>query len=213
MVSDVLYLIETMRKVLALITGIPLFLWATQLPDLAESLPSPGDSRPIAEVEMQSFSNIWKTDPPLLSPIIEQSFEVNLQGYGVVYFLSFVDKSLSENSPSLSHWIVDGGRVRRELPSSEAIAPEGSVFVSLDAVVFGELNFDGFTDVYTIATYATQNESTEATSFPVVVLYEQNPEDLSFQILEVESLELTARRLSTVAEVEEILRREMLFLP
>ncbi len=64
--------------------------------------------------------------------------------------------------------------------------------LSLDAVVFTELNFDGLTDIYTIASYITGIGPTGAIPFPIVTLYEQQ-DDGSFVILEEPSVEISAR--------------------
>ncbi|MEN9230596.1 MAG: hypothetical protein Q6L68_06795 [Thermostichus sp. DG02_5_bins_236] len=169
-------------------------------------------SRPITETELESLSNLWKTEPPVLDPILKQSFAVHLAGYGNVYFLSFFDQDLLDQPLTITHWLVDSGQVRQELPFSEQLIPKTYTPLSLDAVVFTELNFDGLGDIYTISSYITGIGSTGAIPFPVITLYEQQEEG-SFVILEEESLELTARGVSTAAEVERILREELLFLP
>ncbi|MFQ3613169.1 MAG: hypothetical protein SNJ68_05555 [Cyanobacteriota bacterium] len=169
-------------------------------------------SRPVTQAELESISNLWETEPLVLDPVLDQSFAVHLAGYGNVYFLSFFDQSFPDRPLALTHWLVDSGRVRRELPLSEELTPKTYRPFSLDAVVFTELNFDGLEDIYTITSYITGIGPTGAIPFPVITLYEQQEEG-SFVILEEISLELTARGVSTVAEVEHILREELLFLP
>ncbi|MDX2270828.1 MAG: hypothetical protein NW237_02625 [Cyanobacteriota bacterium] len=188
-----------------LLVGIPLS--ASAQPSL-----EPSSSRQMTEAEWQTITSLWKTDPPLLEPILEQSFAVNLQGYGSIFFLSLFDSSSPGQPQTLTHWLVDGGRVRWELPMSEELTPLSYTPFSLDAVVFTELDFDGLTDIYTIASYITGIGATGAIPFPVVTLYQQQ-EDGSFLILQEVSLALTERGVATVAEAEEILRKEMLFLP
>jgi hypothetical protein len=216
--AGLFYLVKTVQKVLALTVGILIFFKIVASATLAQSDSLAESKRRLTEIEIESLSRLWQTDPRLLTPILEQSFEVNLRGYGNIYFLSFMEDNSSEMPQFLSHWIVDKEGVHKELPTPKTMRGKNGSFISLDAVVFGELDFDGFTDIYTIASYAilsseTQADSSEVATFPVVTLYVQNPEDQSFQILEDESIALTERGVSTVGEVEEILRGEMLFLP
>ncbi|MEN9204141.1 MAG: hypothetical protein Q6K80_10910 [Thermostichus sp. DG_1_6_bins_120] len=166
-------------------------------------------SRPITAAELESISNLWKTEPPILRPILDQSFSVYLSRYGNVYFLSFFDQSLPDRPPVLTHWLVGSGRVLKELPFSEKLIPKSYFPFSLDAVVFTDLYFDGLEDIYTIASYITGVGPTGAIPFPVITVYGQR-EDGSFVIWENVSLELTTSGASTAAEVEKLLPQ---FLP
>jgi hypothetical protein len=199
-------------KILPLSVLILAFLGSFSQVGFAQPTLTISTSRPITEAELESISDLWKTEPPVLDPILDQSFAVHLAGYGNVYFLTFFDQNSPDRSSSLTHWLVDSGRVRGELPLSEELTPQAYRPFSLDAVVFTELNFDGLDDIYTIASYITGIGPTGSIPFPVITLYEQQEEG-SFVILEEVSLQLTARGVSTVAEVEHILREELLFLP
>ncbi|NJL98111.1 MAG: hypothetical protein HC924_04450 [Synechococcaceae cyanobacterium SM2_3_2] len=176
----------------------------------------PFTSRLMTEAELESISNVWRGDLPIpeitLDPILDQSFAVNLAGYGSIYFLSLLDNAPPDRKSAFSHWLIEADRVRWELPISDEVTPTTYIPHSLDAVVFTELNFDGLGDIYTIASYVTGVGQTGAIPFPVVTLYVQQ-EDGSFVILEAESLEISSFGLTTVAEVEDVLRGEMNFLP
>ncbi len=191
-----------------------ILLGSLVLPGSAQPILDPGVSRPMTETELESIAPLWRLDPPIpemgLDPILEHSFAVHLAGFGNVYFLSALDQNPQELV--YSHILIEGHKVRWELPQSEQVTPSSYRPYSLDAVVFTELNFDGLTDIYTIASYVTGMGQMGAIPFPVTTLYEQQ-EDGTFVILEAESIEISSRGVSTVAEVEKILRDELYFLP
>lgn len=182
----------------------------------AQPILEAGVSRPMTEAELESIAHLWRLDPPIpgmgLDPILDHSFAVHLTGYGDIYFLSALDQNPPDRDLAYSHILIAGNKVRWELPQSDQLTPSSYRPHSLDAVVFTEFNFDGLGDIYTIASYVTGIGQTGAIPFPVITLYEQQ-EDGTFKILEAESLEISLRGISTVAEVEEILRAELNFLP
>lgn len=84
--------------------------------------------------------------------IAEQTFEVELSEYeGKVWFVPFAP---SEENPDFSIQIIQDGEVLWNTQYTQALdAAEGKAFTSLDAVYFGDLNYDDCTDILLIETF------------------------------------------------------------
>lgn len=83
--------------------------------------------------------------------IAEQCFEVELNGCeGTVYFVPFAP---SKNQPEFRMQIMRDGEILSDITPYVSKKAGGKKFSSLDAVSFWDVNFDGFTDIVTIATY------------------------------------------------------------
>ena len=83
--------------------------------------------------------------------IAEQVFSVSLSEYdGDVWFVPFAP---SAERPEFWMQIVQDGGVLTEIAGYVPARLSGETFVSLDAVSFYDLNFDGFTDIVLIETY------------------------------------------------------------
>lgn len=83
--------------------------------------------------------------------IAEQTFEVELSEYdGKVWFVPFAP---SVENPEFSMQIIQNGEVLRDIRSFPIDTVGNRSFTSLDAVYFGDLNYDGCTDILLIETY------------------------------------------------------------
>lgn len=83
--------------------------------------------------------------------IAEQCFEVELnRGGGTVYFVPYAPSALH---PEFRMEMVRDGEVLCHITPYVPAKATWKTFKSLDAVSFWDVNFDGFTDVVTIATY------------------------------------------------------------
>lgn len=83
--------------------------------------------------------------------IAERTYEVELSEYdGKVWFVPFAP---SKENPEFSMQIIQNGEVLRNIRSFPIDTVGGRSFTSLDAVYFGDLNYDGCTDILLIETY------------------------------------------------------------
>lgn len=83
--------------------------------------------------------------------IAEQCFEVELNGCeGTVWFVPFAP---SKNQSEFRMQVMRDGEVLAGITPYVPAKASGKKFQSLDAVSFWDVNFDGFTDIVTIATY------------------------------------------------------------
>lgn len=83
--------------------------------------------------------------------IAEQTFEVELSEYdGKVWFVPFAP---SVENPEFSMQIIQNGEVLRDIRSFPIDTVGNRSFTSLDAVYFGDLNYDDCTDILLIVTY------------------------------------------------------------
>ncbi len=111
--------------------------------------------------------------------IAEQTFEASLSAYeGKVYFVPFAP---GEGQQDFGMKIIQDGKVLKEIFGYVPKGLEGKGFVSLDAVSFFDVNYDGITDIVLIETYGD-------TSFAAV--YYGN-EDGSYFLEEILSENLT----------------------
>lgn len=83
--------------------------------------------------------------------IAEQCFEVELNGCeGTVYFVPFAP---SADQPEFRMQVMRDGEILAGITPYVPAKASGKKFQSLDAVSFWDVNFDGFSDIVTIATY------------------------------------------------------------
>ena len=83
--------------------------------------------------------------------ISSQTFEVELSEYdGKVYFVPFAP---SEEKPDFYMQMIQDGKVLTEIRAYVPEALETEEFVSLDAVSFYDVNYDGNTDIVLVETY------------------------------------------------------------
>lgn len=132
--------------------------------------------------------------------IIDQSFWLGLRDLGEVAFVA------TEFQNSLEfHVMQANGEVMHTLPANTHA--ESWIFSELQAVSFQEIDFDGSEpDVIVIAEYISGNRT-----FPVTTVYFNQGRRFTTDP-ELNQL-LTDRGVSTIAEAEDILRGELLFLP
>ncbi|MDJ1168718.1 hypothetical protein PMG71_04695 [Roseofilum sp. BLCC_M154] len=132
--------------------------------------------------------------------IIDQSFWLGLREVGEVAFVA------TEFQNSLEfHVMQTNGEVMHTLPPNSHT--ESWIFSDLKAVSFQEIDFDGSEpDVIVIAEYISGNRT-----FPVTTVYFNQGSRFTTDP-ELNQL-LTDRGVSTIAEAEDILRGELLFLP
>lgn len=96
--------------------------------------------------------------------ISAQTFEVELSEYeGKVWFVPYAP---SPDNPELRIQIWQDGEVLEKLYPYVPEALEGEVFVSLDAVSFWDVNYDGNTDIVLLETYGD-------TTFAAVYCYDR----------------------------------------
>lgn len=101
--------------------------------------------------------------------IAEQCFEVALNRCeGTVYFVPYAP---SEAKPEFRMQIVRGGEVLCSIKPYVPTKAGAKKFKSLDAVSFWDVNFDGFTDIVTIATY--KDTQTVAVYYGDMFVYEK----------------------------------------
>lgn len=87
--------------------------------------------------------------------IAEQTFEVELSEYsGKVSFVPFAP---SEENQDFHIQIIQEGKVLTDIQAYVPSKLAGEPFVSLDAVSFYDVNFDGNTDIVLIETYGNTN--------------------------------------------------------
>lgn len=95
----------------------------------------------------------------------KQSFKLDLNGFGSVYFASTIYKENSEPG----FLIVQGGKVVYVMPKLEDT--EGWMRDSVKGVWFGPIDADGDDDVIVIADYMTGMGKMGAVPFPVVGIF------------------------------------------
>ncbi|HBQ97822.1 MULTISPECIES: hypothetical protein [unclassified Roseofilum] len=137
--------------------------------------------------------------------IIDQSFWLGFRGLGDVAFVS------TEFNNSLEfHVMQPNGEVIHTLPQNSHA--ESWILWSLEAVSFQEIDFDGSEpDIIVVAEYIIGAGPRGSEPFPVTTVYFNQGSRFSTDP-ELNKL-LTERGVSTIAEAEQILRSELMFLP
>lgn len=107
---------------------------------------NPSEDTDTAFAELDAMQMLFGRDC-----ISEQTFEVQLSEYAQkVYFVPFAP---SEENPRFRMQLIQDGQILKELPAYVPEQLSGSEFTSLDAVSFGDVNFDGSTDILLLETY------------------------------------------------------------
>ncbi|MDJ1175258.1 hypothetical protein [Roseofilum capinflatum] len=137
--------------------------------------------------------------------IIDQSFWLGLRDVGEVAFVA------TEFQNSLEfHVMQTNGEVMHTLPANTHA--ESWIFSELKAVSFQEIDFDGSEpDVIVIAEYIIGAGPRGDETFPVTTVYFNQGRRFTTDP-ELNQL-LTERGVRTIAEAEDILRGELMFLP
>lgn len=137
--------------------------------------------------------------------IIDQSFWLGLRGLGEVAFVA----TKFQNSLEF-HVMQTNGEVIHTLPANTHA--ESWILSDLRAVSFQEIDFDGSEpDVIVIAEYIIGAGPRGDETFPVTTVYFNQGRRFTTDP-ELNQL-LTERGVSTIAEAEDILRGELMFLP
>ncbi|MDJ1181473.1 hypothetical protein PJF56_21645 [Roseofilum sp. BLCC_M91] len=137
--------------------------------------------------------------------IIDQSFWLGLRGLGEVAFVA----TKFQNSLEF-HVMQTNGEVIHTLPPNSHA--ESWILSNLKAVSFQEIDFDGSEpDVIVIAEYIIGAGPRGDETFPVTTVYFNQGRRFTTDP-ELNQL-LTERGVSTIAEAEDILRGELMFLP
>jgi hypothetical protein len=144
---------------------------------------------------------------PQQTPIINQSFRVNLQECGSCFFVPAI-----KSERNLGIYLVKNNRIAYTFPQSEDLIPGWAVH-QVKAVSFLQLGFSGPNEdgIIVLAEYITGIGRDGAKPFPVTIVYMR--EGKGFKILAKESEVLTSRRVKTVREAQQILRDEFKYLP
>ncbi|PAX59895.1 hypothetical protein CK510_04710 [Brunnivagina elsteri CCALA 953] len=142
------------------------------------------------------------------TPIINQSFRVNLQECGSCFFVPAI-----KSERNLGIYLVKNNRVAYTFPQSEDLTPKGWAVHKVKAVSFLQLGFSGPNEdgIIVLAEYITGIGRDGAKPFPVTIVYMR--EGKGFKILAKESEVLTSRRVKTVREAQQILQNEFKYLP
>jgi hypothetical protein len=145
---------------------------------------------------------------PKQTPVINQSFRVNLPECGSCFFVPALN-----NENVLGMYLVKNSRVVYTFPQSEDLTPAAWRVHNVKAVSFLQLSYSGMNEdgILVLAEYITGIGRTGAKPFPVTILYQRG--EKGFQILAKESEALTSRGVKTVREAEKILRDEFQYLP
>ncbi len=144
---------------------------------------------------------------PKQTPIINQSFRVNLEECGSCFFVPAI-----KSKRNLSIYLIKNNRIIYTFPQSEDLIP-GWTLHQVKAVSFLQLGFSGPNEdgIMVLAEYITGIGRDGAKPFPVTIVYIR--EGKGFKILAKESEVLTSRRVKTVREAEQILLNEFNYLP
>ncbi|BDA66653.1 hypothetical protein CAL7716_008190 [Calothrix sp. PCC 7716] len=145
---------------------------------------------------------------PKQTPVINQSFRVNLPECGSCFFVPALN-----NENTLGIYLVKNNRVVYTFPQSEDLTPASWRVHEIKAVSFLQLGFSDPNEdgVLVLADYITGIGRTGAKPFPVAILYQR--EGKGFKILAKESEALTSRRVKTVRDAQKILWDEFQYLP
>lgn len=147
---------------------------------------------------------------PGKTPIIDQAFRVNLPDFGNCIFVPVKEFDAKTKRNRLAIYLVKNSQVVYAFPRSPQVQPWNFVF--LRAVSFMELDFDGpDEDGILLISHYTKRRGNNIETFPVTTLYHR--EKNGFIVYEDISKKLTARRVKTIAEAENILRDDFQFIP
>lgn len=144
---------------------------------------------------------------PKQTPIINQSFRVNLEECGSCFFVPAI-----KSERNLGIYLIKNNKIIYTFPQSENLIP-GWALHQVKAVSFLHLSYSGSNEdgIIVLAEYITGIGRDGAKPFPVTIVYMR--EGKGFKILEKESEVLTSRRVKTVREAQRILRDEFQYLP
>lgn len=158
-----------------------------------------------AELGWVERNLLWNDSLPDRQIIIDQSFWLGLRDLGEVAFVA------TEFQNSLEfHVMQANGDIMHTLPANTHA--ESWIFSELKAVSFQEIDFDGSEpDVIVIAEYILGAGPRGDETFPVTTVYFNQGRHFTTNP-ELNQL-LTERKVRTIAEAEDILRGELLFLP
>jgi hypothetical protein len=142
--------------------------------------------------------------------LLDQAFRVKLPDFGSSIFVPVSEISQKTARTKLSLYLVKNDKVIYTFPQSQQVQPWN--LLKLKAVSFLELDFDGPDEdgILLISDY-TAGTSNQSRPFPVATLYHR--EKSGFKVYEDISAKLTQRKVKTIAEAENILRKELGFIP
>lgn len=107
--------------------------------------------------------------------IEDQSFEITLEPWGKVSFVSYMPEENGDPTADVTFRIIQDGRILMTLDGvSYDNIREDQYFLSLDAVSFPDFNSDGHTDVITIASYVHADGTDAGDSFTEARIYRGN---------------------------------------
>ncbi|WP_042341450.1 hypothetical protein [Calothrix sp. PCC 7507] len=183
---------------------------------LAIASPAPKNS-PVVETQTKQLRPIKITSQeisqvqralPQRKLLIEHAFRVNLPDFGSCIFVPVQEFSQNPKKAKLSLYLVKNNQVIYTFPQSQQVRPWN--LISLKAVSFLELDFDGPDEdgILLISNYTAAGKSQ---TFPVATLYHR--EKNGFKVYEDISKKLTQRKVKTIAEAENILRKDFGFIP
>ncbi|WP_143842069.1 hypothetical protein [Nostoc sp. 106C] len=155
---------------------------------------------------------------PRQNILFKHAFRVNLPDFGSCIFVPVQEFLKGSRKAKLSLYLVKNKRVAYTFPQSQNL--QAWNFLGLKAVSFIELDFDGPDEdgILLIGNYMTSNfspyrsyPSKTPPPFPVTILYHR--EKNGFKVDENISKKLTERKVKTITEAENILRKDFGFLP
>ncbi|MGH1396998.1 MAG: hypothetical protein ACRAVC_23630 [Trichormus sp.] len=196
--------------VISLITSTTLLGIGTFTPNSSTNLVAVAQTKQLRPTRLtaKEISQVKRAIPGQ-KPILDQAFRVNLPDFGNCVFVPLKQFSPQTKRNRLVIYLVRNDRVVYTFTQSSQVQPWN--LVALKAVSFLELDFDGPDEdgILVISHYTTPTATSR--TFPVTTLYHR--EKNGFIVYEDISKKLTARRVKTIAEAEDILRDEFQFLP
>ncbi|OUL36797.1 hypothetical protein BV372_05815 [Nostoc sp. T09] len=155
---------------------------------------------------------------PRQNILFKHAFRVKLQDFGYCIFVPVQEFLKGSKKAKLSLYLVKNNRVVYTFPQSQNV--QAWNFLGIKAVSFLELDFDGPDEdgILLVGNYMTSNFITSRSyplnappPFPVTILYHR--EKNGFKVDENISKKLTERKVKTITEAENILRKDFGFIP
>ncbi|WP_143780210.1 hypothetical protein [Leptolyngbya sp. 'hensonii'] len=144
--------------------------------------------------------------------ILNHAFRVTLRNFGTCLFVPVASHYGEIGGRKLTLNLIREGKVIYTLPSTEADRKPWT-FLEIKAISFTELDFDGFEDIILLAEYhAGPGGPGSSEPFTLATFY-FNQSGQAFRVDEALSRQVSARKVTTMEQIEKIIRNELNYLP